>query len=70
MSDDAERIVQALNEQQRLTILGIGGIGERITVRTDDGQLFEELGLAEYRDGILHLTELGERVAVRLKRNS
>ena len=67
MPDAVERIVQSLNERQRRTVLGVGGVGERITVRTDDIQLFEGLGLVHHGGGILQLTDFGERVVDRLR---
>ena len=66
MADDVDRIAGRLSERQRRTLLGIGGVGERITVRTDDAQVFEALGLIR-GGGTLELTELGREVADHLR---
>ena len=66
MADEVDRIVGRLTDRQRRTLLGIGGVGERITVRTDDAQAFEELGLVR-GGGTLELTELGRHVADRIR---
>ena len=62
-----EAIVKQLSGTQRQTLLGIAGVDDRITVQTDDFDVFQRLGLTRDRDGELELTEVGERVVEQIQ---